>query len=347
MSNGNGGEPERPSWARWVTIGALAVALVALGWTLYSVGLHELLHRLELIGPWFLVVIGIEIGVTGCDAAAIYAFLRPDQRKIGYLRVLLAQLSGRAVNAVTPMGSLGEVVKVTMILERVPQARTVSAVLLYNMTGLGISFLLIAVGAPITAFALDLPRELEILLYAGGGVAAISVVVMPILVQRGMLSSIAGLGHRIGLIRKKQYKRWRGKLEQIDSKLRDAGGARRHDRLLAVTFVLVSHVLSWTASAVLIYAAGGRLSLGFLAAVLTAGQVIGWVAALVPLGLGISESGNYALFSALGHEPAIGVTLSLGRRVTQLVYAAIGLVLAAVNQTVKEAKAARKTRRRR
>jgi len=59
---------------------------------------------------------------------------------------------------------------------------------------------------------------------------------------------------------------------------------------------------------------------------------------LVPMGVGISEGGNYTLFRALGENPARGVTLVLARRVTLIVYAGIGLVLVTASETVKRAR---------
>jgi len=335
-------QQERPRWARWVTFGSLAVALVALAWTLYTVGLTELLYRLALIGPWFGVVIALEIMITTCDAAAIHSFLRPDHGRIGYRRVVMAQIAGRAVNAVTPTGSLGEVVKTSMIVEKVPQSRALAAVLLYNIISLEISFVLIAAGAPLTATFLDMPGPLGPVLFVAGAVAAVLAIGTPILVFRGMLGSFLALGHKLRLISKKQQQRWQSKVEAVDSKLRDTRGARRHDRLLGVGFMAISRALSWSITGVLVHASGGPVSIGFLAAILTAGQVISWAASMVPLGLGISEGGNYALFRGLGVQPAIGVTVAVGRRVTQIIYAAIGLVLVSVNQTVKEARAVKR-----
>jgi len=338
-------EQERPRWARWVTYGSLVMALAALVWTIYAVGLSEIFYRLSLIGPWFAVVIGIEVLVTACDAAAIHAFLRPDHRKIGYRRVIMAQVAGRAVNAVTPMGSLGEVVKISMIVEHVPQSRALAAVLLYNITGIEISLVLISFGAPLTALFLDMTGPLATTLFVAGGVCAALAIGLPILVFRGMLSSIVGLGRKLHLVSKKQERRWRSKVESVDDKLRDAKGARRNDRILGIAFLAMSRALNWTITGVLVHASGGPVSIGFLAAVFTAGQVITWAAGMVPLGLGISETGNYGLFRGLGVAPAIGVTVALGRRVNTIIYAAIGLVLVSVNQTVKAAKAAKRKAR--
>ncbi len=63
------------------------------------------------------------------------------------------------------------------------------------------------------------------------------------------------------------------------------------------------------------------------------------LSSLVPMGVGVSEGGYYKLFKALGENPARGVTLVLARRVTLIMYAAIGVVLVTANETVKRARA--------
>jgi uncharacterized membrane protein YbhN (UPF0104 family) len=335
-------EPERPAWARWLTIGSLVLAAGALAWTIYSVGLGEILRRLILIGPWFLAVIAVEGLITLCDAGALHAFLRPDHRKVGYGRVVLAQVSSRAINAVTPLGSLGEVVKTTMLFERVSPSRAVAAVLLYNIVLLELSFVLIALGATVTGMLLDLPGSLRTMLVMSGVVTAALAIVIPVLVAKGRLAGLVGIGRTLRVVPAKKERRWRRKLADIDEKLGDTGGARGRDRALGVVYLLLSRLGSWLNVAILIHAAGGSLEVGFLVAVLTAGQVIQWLSTVVPMGLGVHEGGNYGLFRALGADPAVGVTIAIGKRVTQIIYAAIGIVMASVNQTVKEAKAAQR-----
>jgi hypothetical protein len=64
-----------------------------------------------------------------------------------------------------------------------------------------------------------------------------------------------------------------------------------------------------------------------MAAISTAGQLINAAASVVPLGLGISEAGNAALFAALDEPASLGVVMVLGQRTSTLAYAAIGLFL--------------------
>jgi hypothetical protein len=88
----------------------------------------------------------------------------------------------------------------------------------------------------------------------------------------------------------------------------------------------------------ILHAVGEAITPGFVAAFTVGGFIIYIASSLVPMGVGISEGGNYALFRALGENPARGVTLVLARRVTLIMYAAIGLVLVTASETVQRAR---------
>jgi uncharacterized membrane protein YbhN (UPF0104 family) len=74
------------------------------------------------------------------------------------------------------------------------------------------------------------------------------------------------------------------------------------------------------------YALGGPQ----LIAILSAGVVLGWCCSIVPMGIGVAEGGNCALFVLIGAPASLGVALALAKRVNQIVFAALGFgVLAA------------------
>jgi len=89
---------------------------------------------------------------------------------------------------------------------------------------------------------------------------------------------------------------------------------------------------------VILHAIGGPLTVGFVSGYVTGGFVVYMVATLVPMGLGVSEGGTYELFKALGENPSFGTALALARRTTLVVYAAVGLVLVTLSETVQRAR---------
>jgi hypothetical protein len=331
-----------PGWARWVSRISLVVALIAMTATIWAVGPGEIVAQLLAIGAGFVVIVAIEATSTVLDARAIYAVTR-DHRELGFGRVLMAQIAGRAVNAVTPGGNLGEATKASVLTGSTSTTRAVAAVLFCGLASVIVQLAVIAIGAPLTAILLPLPAALRGALIGTGLLAGAVAVGLAILVRRGMLSSLIRVAVGLRLVSARRRARWRDKLATIDDRLRGAGGGRR----AAVVYVIASKLLTWGSLWLIVAFAGYRMSIGELAALLSAGVVLTWISTLVPLGLGVTESGNYALFSALGAPPAFGVTLALARRVNQILYAAIGFTLLAtmrVSATARRVAQRRKSR---
>ncbi len=335
----DGTPAKKSNWAHWVTGISLAIGIAALVWTIYTVGPIELWHRLKSIGWWFFAIMGLETIISSLDAAAMYHFLSPDQALIPYRRALLAQVSGRAVNAVVPSGNIGEVVKVSVLVEGgVHDARAVSCILVYNLAGMLAEFTMIAVGAPMIAVLVPMGWGLRAILVFAAVFSVAASVGLVFLVQKGMLVSLARLMRRVRIISQPRFERWSVRLGEIDAKLRLEGGARARDRLIGVGLVYLSRIFSWSMLAVLLHALGKPIQLGFFAAITVGGFAVYLAATLVPLGLGVSEGGNAALYGALGYDPAIGVAITLAKRARDVVYATIGLVLLLASETVQNAR---------
>jgi hypothetical protein len=214
----------------------------------------------------------------------------------------------------------------------------VSTILLYNIVGFSVELLLVAAAAPFLALLLPMPGMWRVMfLIAGVLCFAISVGVYT-LVHRGMLASLARLGVRLQILSPARFERWHAKLTSVDDKLRLIAGARARDRWLGIGAVIASRLVSLTLSLVILHAIGEPITVAFVAGYTVGGFVVYMVASLVPMGLGISEGGTWELFRALGENPARGTALVIARRVTLVMYAAIGLVLVMASETVQRAR---------
>jgi uncharacterized protein (TIRG00374 family) len=328
----------RPTWARWVTRISLVVAAFALALTIHKVGLIAIAKYIRLIGWWWIAVFVLEVAITSLDAVAIRAFMSPEQDQVRFRSALLSQLAGRSVNAVTPSGNVGEAVKISVLTEYVSGSRAVSTILLYNIVSFSVELLIVAAAAPFLALLLPMSGSWRAMFLLAGVVCfAISIGVYA-LVHRGMLASLARAGVRLRLLSRARFARWHAKLASVDDKLRLIAGARRRDRWLGIAAVIASRLVSLTLSLVILHAIGEGITVGFVAAYTVGGFVVYMVASLVPMGLGLSEGGTWELFRALGENPARGTALVIARRVTLVIYAAIGLILVMASETVQRAR---------
>jgi uncharacterized membrane protein YbhN (UPF0104 family) len=335
----------RPTWAKWVTRVSLVLGLVAVVFTLADIGPATFERYFRLIGWWWLAVLAFEIAITTLDAVAIRAFASPEQGQLPLRSALLAQLAGRSVNAVTPTGSLGEPVKISVLTDSVSNSRAVSTILLYNVVGFTVELLQVAIAVPFMALLLPMPAGLRGAFLAVGAVSGVLAIGIYVLVQRGMLASVARLGVKLRLLSPARFARWEAQLASVDDKLRLVSGARKRDRVVGISAVIVSRACSLLESLVLLHAIGQSMSVAFIAAYTVGGFAIYMLSSLVPMGLGIAEGGYYSLFAALHYNKAFGVMLVLARRCVLFAYAAIGLVLVTTTETVARAREQLRARR--
>jgi hypothetical protein len=348
----------RPTWARWVTRISLVLGIIALVLTIRDTGLVQIGTYFKRIGWGWVAVVILEIAITTLDASAIRAFLSPDHDKVGLGSALLSQLAGRAVNAVTPSGNLGEAVKVSVLVEHVSQSRAVATILLYNVVSFTIELVTVGVAALVMAVFLPMPAALRWGLLGGGVLVLALGLAIYALVRRGVLVSAARLAARIPvpglaglrrwlwkvarpsryLLHPDRLARWEPRLRSVDDKMKLVEGARRRDRHLGIALVVLSRLTSMTLSFLLLIAMGETLSVGLVAAISVGSFFIYMASTLVPMGIGINEGGYDMLFRLLGENPARGTALILARRVALIVYAAIGLVLVAASETVQRAR---------
>lgn len=333
----------RPRWARWVTRISLAVGLVALVFTIRDIGPKNIARYVERIGWWWFAVVALEVTITSLDAIAIRAFLSPEGSGVKLRSALLSQLAGRAVNAVTPSGNLGEAVKISVLTEYVSQSRAVATILLYNVISFAVELGMVAVAALVLVIFVPLDAPWMGVMIATCVICTLLAIGMIALARRGLLGSLLGAIRKIRLISQARYEKWLARLAPVDDKMRLVEGARKRDRTLGITAVLASRLTSMTLSYLVFHAVGGHITLSFVAATTVGGFVIYILSTLVPMGVGISEGGYWGMFRAIGENPARGVTMVIARRVTLVAYATIGLVLMTASETVRRARDANAT----
>lgn len=303
---------------KWITRISLALGVIALVITVWTVGPDVLVAHLRAIGPWFALLIAIDLASTFCDAGVIHALTRGPGEP-SFRKVCVAQFAGRAVNSVTPGGNLGEALKVSLLARECSTDRVVAAVLFGALGAFVTGLAIVAAGSIATALMFPLPRPAEIALAGVGLLAAGIVAAMIVVVKRGMLALLARTARRLHLISLARHERWRVRLDDLDRRL-----VHNEHRGTAIGLVILSQLLSRGVIWVALVAAGYSLGAPQLVAVLSAGVLLSWLSGLVPMGVGVSEGGNGVLFALIGASPSLGVAIAFARRVNQIVFAVIG-----------------------
>lgn len=318
-----------PDWLRWITRVSIVFGVIGIGVTAWIVGVDTIFDHLRAIGPWFLVLLACEAIAACCDAYAVYLMTRGEGAP-SYRDVVVAQFAGRAVNSVTPASNLGEALKVSLLARNCSPGRVTAAVLYVVLTAVTISLGVIAIGTVATAFMFSVPAIAKLALCAAALVSACLGATVVVLIRRGMLTTLTALLARVRLISRARQERWNERVEDLDSRLRgDVGAEHRRGAVMAIA---ASQLIQKALTYVTVLAAGYQLGPGQFLALLSAGVVLGWIATIIPMGLGISEGGNVALFALIGAPTALGVALALARRVNQVVFALLGFTILAADR---------------
>jgi hypothetical protein len=292
------------------------------------------------VGRWFAIILGLDLAAALLDARALHTFMRPEARMISYWRVAAAQLSGRAVNIVTPLGALGEATKLTMLVTHAPRVRMVSAIVLFNLADLYLSVTVMVIGVPITLLLVDLPRALEMTVVIGLAGAIALVIAASVLIERGATATLTGLLHHVRVISRERRDSWQARLQELDRHL-----AGLHERGTGAwrggLWLIASRLVTWTSTFTLIGAVGVTISPRLVAGVLSVGVLIQWIAAVVPFGLGVADTGNYALYDLLGASGVHGALVTMLNRARSLAVAGVGFAVMAVVHTLNRMAVAR------
>jgi len=327
------GQPERHLASHIFNVVMMAFGAVALVWMLHSLGWDKFREAVNGLGPTFVTCIVLDLVAAACDARALHAFMRPESRMISYWRVLAAQLSGRAVNVVTPFGALGEATKLSMLVLHAPRARVLSSLVLFNLATLYFSVGVIMIGTPITLLMIDLPSPLNLVVYIALPVLIALMVALGILVHRGAMSSLTGVLSRLHMISRERRDDWRKRLADVDRHISELHKNRAAGTWRGILWVIAERLVTWTSTLLLIHAIGVHLTPVLVLGYLSIGVLIQWTASIVPMGLGLADGGNYALFGLLGAAKAQGAFITMLNRARSLGVALLGFVVMAVAHT--------------
>ena len=330
-------QPPQPRGHRVTTywhVIVLVLGVVSLGWLLRTQRVAQPEELLGRVGWWGAVVIGLDLAALSMDAAALHAFMRPEARMVSYWRVFGAQASGRAINVLTPGGVLGEATKVTLLASRAPRARVLSSLALVYLSRAYLNVAVIVVGVPLTLLLVDLPGDVEVAVGVALAVLVPAVVGLGVLVHRGAGASVVAVIGRITHLSPERTARWKARVAESDQHLRELHRDRSAGTWRGVLWIGASKLTSWTAALLLLSVIGVRLTPTVVIGVLSVGVLIGWIAAIVPMGLGVQDGGNYVLYGMLGATGAQGITVAMLGRGRSLTIAVLGLVALAVLQIV-------------
>lgn len=313
--------------ARVVRIALLLFGAGLLALLLTQIDLRAVGTHLSDMG-WALPLIFLpSLSVYLCDAVGWkFAFGHPPL--MPFRTFFLIRTAGEAINNLTPFAYMGgEPVKAHLLTRfQIPMLEGMAATLTAKLIMTMAQVIFIILGGILAAPYLVGRQDI---LWALGGIIAGAGVLLAGLwygLQVGVFARLLR-----GLDRWKpmrpRLERWRKQLLHLDQLI--AVGYRDHPRRLLWSFSY--YLLGWLLGALevlaIFYAVGLPIGPGEALAIEALASVAKGIAAFIPGSLGVQEGGNVLILVAFGLTSGLGLTFSLLRRVRELVWISVGLLV--------------------
>jgi putative membrane protein len=328
--------PRRPAalvmW--WVERALLLAGVVLFIFLVRRLGVAEVWSNLRLIGWGFALVLAQE-GVSYCLNSLGWRFAFPPPRPpIPFRSLVAARLGGEAINNLTPTATIGgEVVRARMLEGQCDQHTAWASVAVAKLSQTAAQMLFVFVGLIFLVRDVPLPDGFRDGLFIGLGAITTGVVLGIALQRRGLFGAAARVATRVGVHVPESL---HAQLAGLDSEI-----ARLYRAPWAFAASVAGFFGGWCMGAVEVYIVMTCLqlaptwSLAFTVEVLSV--AIDALFFFVPAKAGVQEGSKALIFRLLGLDPAKGLVLGIVRRLRELTWSSVGLIVLARYQARRRA----------
>jgi len=304
----------------------LVGGLLLLAFLIYQLGAGAVVANLRLVGWGIVPIIVQESGAIVANTAGWLSAFPSPRPQIRFAHLLAARLAGDAVNYVTPTASFGgEFVRTRFLRGQVAGTSLVASVAVAKLSQTIAQIVFVIGGLAIILDETPLPAATRHGLLAGLVVFTTLAITLLFAQRRGMFAPLLRAAQRLGLSGRAPELMHR--LEYLDEEI-----ARFHntaDGSFALS--VASFFLGWSMGVVEIYLIlwflGVPVSVHRALTIEVLSVAIDGMLFFVPLKVGTQEGGKVLIFTLLGLDPAKGLALGILRRVRELTWAAIGLLI--------------------
>lgn len=315
------------SGGRWGWLRA-AVGVVMLGSLVYAMGNAEMLQQLATLGWWAPLLI-VPYGIFALLDVKAWQCVFPRAGARPSLWYLYAvRLAGEAVNDFTPTAYMGGEPVKAYLLRRAGVSTTdaIASVMVAKTTLTAGQILFIVMGFALLVVRAHPSTQWVLAL---GGVALGSYGFVAALVywqRRGLLGSVARVLQRVTA--------WSHVVDRFAAHGRDVDRAvavfyveRRRDFYLSIFLHWASWALGTAELLALIWLVGQQANWLDVTIVEALNQPVKAAGLVVPGTIGVQEAGGMLAFALMGVTPQLGLTVMLLRRVREIFYGLLGLLI--------------------
>lgn len=313
---------------------------LALGIMVYSIGLNNIWRDMKQTGWWYIPIIGMWIFVYIINTLSLYIILRDgseETKKIGFFRLFKLTISGFAINYITPFGLMGgEPYKIIELQPDLGIQKSTSSVLLGTMMRIVAHFIFWMVSIPLLIFLVPvLSDSVEIGIIITTGTTFLLLLWAYRIYTRGGVDRALIISSRLPFIGKK-IKAYRTnnqeKISQMDELISDLYKNRKRDFFLSLSFEFIARILVCVEVILMMQAIKQPITFGESVLIESLQSLISNLFFFMPMQMGAREGGFVIVYGMLSIPLAYGVFVSICKRIRELFWTLIGVVLIKVNR---------------
>lgn len=303
------------------------VGLGLLGYILYGFWSAQVWLDLKSIGWRLLVIVALEIAVSGMSAQAWWHTLPSQSRRGSFARLFVVQLAGSALNDTIPGGPLsGEPMKVLLLKEQFPPSVTTASLLSAKVGQALARLLFVLLGMVAASWSLKFERLPVRSLILGFVVTAAGVLTFLGLQIRGF----SGPARRAS-VRFRFLGTWVQRLEhglgRVDEHLQELYRSRPFDFVASVMWGIAGLGLGVVQIWLMLGWIGLRQDWLSSLTIEAFSVLVSFVSFAIPGSLGMQEGGKLLIFAALGLPVSAGLTVGVAFRLNNTANMLIGLLV--------------------
>jgi hypothetical protein len=313
---------------------------LALGIMVYSIGLGNIWRDMKQTGWWYVPIIGMWLIVYMINALSLYIILRDgskETKKIGFFRLLKLTISGFAINYITPFGLMGgEPYKIIELQSELGLQKSTSSVLLSTMMHFVAHFIFWMVSIPLLFFLVPVISDsVEIGIIISTGTTFLLLLWAYRVYTRGGVNRALIISSRLPFIGKK-IKEYRNgnqeKINQMDELISDLYKNRKRDFFFSLSLEFFARILICVEVILMMQAINRPITFGDSVLIESLQSLISNLFFFMPMQMGAREGGFVIVYGILSIPLAYGVFVSLCKRIRELFWTLVGVVLIKVSR---------------
>jgi len=311
------------TWTRMLLCG---VGLILFVYLILRIGVGVVLENISRFGGWFAVTIFVGACWLFFQACAWTIIQNAYFQKVGFFRLFRIRIISDALNILLPSASLGgDAARAYLIKGNVPLKEGIPSVLFDKTIEFVASTIFLAAGLLVGTIFIRMPEGLLAPTLICLAITTIGIVLLIFVSVRGFYGIVLKVS---GIIPK--VRRWvlvrEEQLRALDRNLRLLYARANLETAAALGLHILARLTGVVEVLIILRVLGvpgGFVQAWFISAVVIIANTIFFI---LPGQWGITESASMLVLRSLGHPAAIGLSLSVIRRIRKLAFVCLALV---------------------